>query len=176
MSHIPSLNVNAVPFVPVKNMKPPQFGAIGNEKKKIAESEKKIAALEDQVKQSIYHIDGLRKTLNSLEMSYNSVQEENTKLKKCIDTLNGQFMKEKEDMIKQKNDTVSMISKMWCEQIVNSMLKNAFFGIHHPEIMMIKNEILNNNTNMSQQIIVRLFEIIGNVVPFSPFMSMVPFK
>lgn len=173
MSAFPlALNVNASPYVPP--MKRGQFGAIGEEKKKIQELQTEIDLIKKELAMKETYISDIGKMINKLEAAYKSLHEENTTLKVSNEALtltNTKLTKEKEEIINTNNNTIGIINKLWCEQLVNAMLKNAFFTLYHPEIMMIKNETVNNNFNLFQQKIARLFEIIATGMPFAPFMS-----
>ena len=172
MSYVLALNANATPYVPP--MKRGQFGAIGEEKKKIHELEKEIERLNQELTKHKTHTDSLCKMIKNFEGVYTSLHEENVTLKATNEGLtltNTKLTKEKEEIINTNNNTIGIINKLWCEQLVNAMLKNAFFTLYHPEIMMIKNETVNNNFNLFQQKVARLFDIISTGVPFAPFMT-----
>ncbi len=170
MSALPlALNANASPYVPVKKA---QWGAIGEEKKKIQELQTEIDLIKKELAMKETYISDLGKIINKLEAVYKSLHEENKSLKISSDACaaaNQLMKKENEDLINTQgtkyNQTVNMINRLWCEQIINALLKNAFYGIYHPEIMMIKHEITNNNFSMFQRII----EIVSSGVPYAPF-------
>ncbi len=173
MSFSNVLNANAHPFVPVKQLKPVQWGAIGSEKKKIKELEDEIEQIKKEVASHKEHISSLNKIIETFETSYKSLHEENNCLKISNDGYkhkNVQLEKEKDTINTQQTQSIFTLNKLWSEQIINAMLKNTFFTLYHPEIMLIKNEITNNNVNLFPQQIIRIFEILSIGVPFSPFM------
>ncbi len=175
MFGFPALNANASPFVPIKKPQKVQWGTIGEEKKKIKELESEIDRIQKELVMKETYIDDLRKIIDKLEISYKSIHEENNNLKisnNAYTAANELIKKEKEDFINTQgtkyNQTINMINKLWCEQIINALLKNAFYGIYHPEIMMIKHEVVNNNNfNVFQRII----EIVSSGIPYSPFIT-----
>ncbi len=171
MAFLPSLNANASPYVPVKKA---QWGAIGEEKKKIQELQTEIDRIKNELSMKDTYISDLGKMMNKLEAAYKSLHEENKTIKlsnEAFTAANELIKKEKENIVNEHstkyNHTINAINKLWCEQIVTALLKNAFYGIYHPEIMMIKNEITNNN-NLS--VFQRIIEIISSGIPYSPFM------
>lgn len=170
MAFLPSLNANASPYVPVKKA---QWGAIGEEKKKIHELQTEIDLIKNNLAMKETYISDIGKMINKLEAAYKSLHEENKTIKLSNDNLvatNELIKKEKENLVNEQsikyNHAINNINKQWCEQIVNALLKNAFYVIYHPEIMMIKHEITNNN-NLS--IFQRIIEIVSSGVPYSPF-------
>jgi len=166
-----ALNVNASPYVPVKKA---QWGAIGEEKKKIHELQTEIDRIKNNLAIKETYISDIGNMINKLEAAYKSLCEENKMLKVSNDEFiatNELIKKEKEDIMHKQHNSIVVVNKLWCEQLVNGMLKNSFFTLYHPEIMMIKNETVNNNFNLFPQKIARLFEIIATGMPFAPFMS-----
>jgi chromosome segregation ATPase len=126
------LNANAHPFVPVKQLKPVQWGAIGSEKKKIKELEDEIEKIKKELVSHTTHIASLNKIIESFETSYKSLHEENNRLKISNDAYkhkNIQLEQEKDAINIQNTQSAFTLSKLWSEQIINAMLKNAFFAV-----------------------------------------------
>ena len=102
MSAFPlALNVNASPYVPP--MKRGQFGAIGEEKKKIQELQTEIDLIKNNLAMKETYISDIGKMINKLEAAYKSLYEENKMLK----VSNDEFIAANELIKKEKEESAA---------------------------------------------------------------------
>ena len=175
MSYLQALNASAPPYVPVKKC---QFGSIGEEKKKIQELEEKNEKLTKELSVLSSLLDNMCKSLEINENKNKILMDNNKSLESMIVTMkisveaftlaNEELTREKEELIKKTNHQMNTISNLWCQQTIMAMLKNKCFMIYHSELMLMRNELVNNNNAVLQKIIKRTFELITLIMPFSP--------